>query len=100
MGAVYSISQLQQMIAPVAKRFGVRRIYAFGSYARNEATSKSDLDIRIEKGAIRSLFELADFRLTLEETLAIPVDVVTTDIRDKMFLKGISKDEVLLYDAQ
>ena len=100
MASAYSVNQLQLLIAPVAKRFGVKRVYLFGSYARNEATHKSDLDIRIEKGAIRSLFELADFRLTLEETLAIPVDVVTSDIRDKRFLDAISKDEVLLYDAQ
>ena len=88
------------MVAPVAKQFGIKRVYAFGSYGRNEATSFSDLDIRIEKGAIRSLFQLADFRLTLEEALHIPVDVITSDARDQDFLSTVSKDEVLLYAEQ
>lgn len=100
METAYNVQQLKQIVAPVARQFGVKRVYAFGSYGRNEATVKSDLDIRIEKGAIRSLFELADFRLTLEEQLRIPIDVVTSDMQDKGFLKAITRDEVLLYDEQ
>ncbi len=100
MSEVYTVPQLCSLVAPVAKRFGVKRVYAFGSYGRKQATPLSDLDIRIEKGAISTLFELADFRLTLEETLAIPVDIVTADISDKQFLERIAADEVLLYDEQ
>lgn len=94
---VYTIQQLRELVTPVAKRFGVKRIFIFGSYARQQATSSSDLDIRIEKGDICTLFELADFRLTLEEALSIPVDVVTSDIADKRFLEHITSEEILLY---
>lgn len=100
MSEAYTFPQLRELVAPVAKRFGVKRVYAFGSYGRQQATPSSDLDIRIEKGAIRTLFELADFRLTLEEALSIPVDVVTSDISDKRFLEHIAVDEVLIYDEQ
>lgn len=98
MSEAYTFPQLRELVVPVAKQFGVKRIYAFGSYGRRQATPQSDLDIRIAKGAIRSLFELADFRLTLEEALAILVDVVTADISDKRFLESIASDEVLLFD--
>lgn len=97
MAQIYSINQLRDLVSPVAKQFGVKRVYVFGSYGRKEATAKSDLDLRIDAGNIRSLFELTDFRLTLEERLAMPVDVVTSDIDDRRFLKTISPDEVLLY---
>lgn len=97
MAEIYTLNQLRALVSPVAKQFGVKRVYAFGSYGRNEATAKSDLDLRIDAGKIRSLFELADFRLTLEERLAMPVDVVTSDIDDTRFLNAISPDEVLLY---
>ena len=90
MAQIYSINQLRDLVSPVAKQFGVKRVYVFGSYGRKEATAKSDLDLRIDAGNIRSLFELADFRLTLEERLAMPVDVVTSDIDDGRFLKTIS----------
>ena len=100
MAQIYSINQLRDLVSPVAKQFGVKRVYVFGSYGRKEATAKSDLDLRIDAGNIRSLFELTDFRLTLEERLAMPVDVVTSDIDDRRFLKTISPDEVLLYAEQ
>ena len=100
MAQIYSINQLRDLVSPIARQFGVKRVYAFGSYGRNEATTGSDLDIRIDAGNIRSLFELADFRLTLEEQLAMPVDVVTSDIDDTRFLNAISPDEVLLYAEQ
>ena len=100
MAQIYSINQLRDLVSPVAKQFGVKRVYVFGSYGRKEATAKSDLDLRIDAGNIRSLFELADFRLTLEERLDMPVDVVTSDIDDRRFLKTISPDEVLLYAEQ
>ena len=97
---VYTIQQLRELVTPVAKRFGVKRIFIFGSYARQQATSSSDLDIRIEKGYIRTLFELANFRLTLEEVLSIPVDVVTSAIVDKRFLEHIASEEILLYSDE
>ena len=69
---LYDLEQLRALVAPVAKDFGVRSVYAFGSYGRGQASGESDLDLRIEAGAIRSLFALADFRQTLEERLNIP----------------------------
>ena len=92
---LYDMEQLRALVAPVAKDFGVRSVYAFGSYGRGQANGESDLDLRIEAGAIRSLFALADFRQTLEDRLNIPVDVVTSDIDDRDFLRAIARDEVI-----
>ena len=59
---LYDMEQLRALVAPVAKDFGVRSVYAFGSYGRGQANGESDLDLRIEAGGIRSLFALADDR--------------------------------------
>ena len=61
------------------------------------ASEKSDIDLHIEKGKIRSLFALTGFRLALEDALRLPVDLVTSDISDKNFLRLIADEEVLLY---
>lgn len=98
MKATYTIPQISMMIAPVAKQYGVKRIYLFGSYATNSASVKSDIDIRIDKGKIKSLFTLSDFMLSVEDQLKIPVDIVTTESLDKSFLERIAPDEVLLYE--
>ena len=34
---IYSIYEIQQRIAPVAKQYGVKAVFLFGSYARGEA---------------------------------------------------------------
>ena len=46
-GDVYSINQIQNIVAPIAKRYNVNSVYLFGSYARGEQTSESDIDIMI-----------------------------------------------------
>ena len=55
---IYSVGDLRAIIAPIAARHGVERVYLFGSYARGEATSSSDLDFRVDKGSLRGLFAL------------------------------------------
>lgn len=55
-GKVYSIDELAERIAPIARELGVERIYLFGSYARGEATPDSDVDILIDSGEIDSYF--------------------------------------------
>ena len=93
----YTIEELQRLIAPIARQHGVKSVSLFGSYARNSATAESDVDLLIEKGQLRSLFQLSGFRLAVEDTLRLPVDLVTSEAADQEFVDMISKDKVLLY---
>jgi len=63
----YTIDQLQQIISPIARAYGVRSVSVFGSYSRGDATVSSDVDLKIEKGALRTLFQLSGFRLAVED---------------------------------
>ena len=93
----YSISELQNIISPIAEQHGVKSVSVFGSYAKGNATANSDVDLKIEKGAVKSLFQLSAFRLAVEDALSVSVDLVTNESSDRSFLDIISKDEVLLY---
>lgn len=93
----YSIDDLRRIVAPIARAHGVKRVSLFGSYSRGTPTADSDVDLLIEKGALRSLFQLSGFRLAVEDALHLPVDLVTSESSDRSFLAGIAKDEVLLY---
>lgn len=93
----YTISQIQSIVSPIAKEHGVSSVALFGSYATGRATADSDVDLKIEKGRLRSLFQICGLRLALEDALEVPVDLVTSDSSDKGFLDRIAKDEVLLY---
>ena len=94
---LYTIQELQKIIAPIAKQHGVKSVSVFGSYSRGTASENSDVDLKIEKGQIRTLFQLTGFRIAVEDALQLPVDLVTSESSDSSFLKMIEKDEVLLY---
>ena len=94
---IYTIDEIKSIAAPIAKQHGVAALYLFGSYARGEATSASDLDFRIEKGELRSLLQLAGFQLDLENSFSKKLDVLTTQMLTPQFLSSIRLEEVLIY---
>ena len=96
---IYSVNDLKAIVAPIAAQHGAERIYLFGSYARGEAGSNSDVDLRIDKGQIRGLFALGALYSDLEEKLGKHLDLLTTGSLDPEFLNHIAKEEILLYDA-
>jgi hypothetical protein len=93
----YTIDELKEIVSPIAKAHGVESVSVFGSYAKGTETANSDIDLKIEKGKLRSLFQLSQFRLDVEDALQLAVDLVTSESNDLDFLKMIAKDEVLLY---
>ena len=76
----------------------VERIYLFGSYARNEATEASDIDLCLETGSTFSLFNAGAFVSALEDSLNIPIDMVSQDGLYEFAYKGYLRDRVLLYE--
>lgn len=95
--APYTVDAIRDIVAPIAEMHGVKSVALFGSYAKGTATADSDVDLKIEKGRISSLFQLCGFRLAVEDALSLPVDLVTTEALDAEFLRAIQKEEVLLY---
>lgn len=98
MAGTYTIQELKEIIAPLAQKYGAKRVYLFGSYARRDMTSNSDVDLRVDKGEIRGL-ALAGFLVDLEDALGLKVDLIPTTSLDNQFLSTIQEDEVLLYEA-
>ena len=94
----YSIDEIRTIVSELARQYGAGRVYLFGSYARGDANTESDIDLRIDKGAIRG-FQLGGLASDLEDAFGMPVDLIPTGSLDADFLKSISADEVLLYEA-
>ena len=95
----FTIEEIKEKVIPVAKKYGVKKLWLFGSYARGEADAESDVDFLIDKGKIRGL-QYFGFVLDLEEIFKCHIDVVMTGSSDKEFLAEIKVDEVLLYDEE
>ena len=94
----YTVAEIKEIVSALAAQYGADRIYLFGSYARGDADEDSDIDLRVDKGAIRGL-QLGGLAADLEDALGIPVDLIPTGSLDSKFLNSISDDEVLLYEA-
>ncbi|MBQ6372717.1 MAG: nucleotidyltransferase domain-containing protein [Oscillospiraceae bacterium] len=100
MKQLYTIDQIQSIVVPIVKEHGASSVSLFGSYAKGTADKHSDIDLKIDKGRLKTLFQIIALRLELEDALKKPVDPVTSDSNDKGFLDTISKEEVLLYREQ
>ena len=80
-GSAPSLDELRHRrdeIEKLAARQGAGNVRVFGSVARREAGSGSDLDLLLEMGDRRSLLEQAALQGELEDLFGCPVDVVTT----------------------
>ena len=47
---VLSIADIQKIVKPLAQKYNISEVYIFGSYARSEATSGSDIDFLVFGG--------------------------------------------------
>ena len=67
--AKYTIEDIKTIIEPIARKYGVERVYLFGSYARGEANMNSDIDLRVDKGSLRGMFALCGLYTEIEIAL-------------------------------
>ena len=105
---IYSFHELQTIIVPIMKSYGVKRAWLFGSYAHETADEQSDIDLRIDGGRIKSMFGLGALYEELIQALKKPVDLVTTEALlhkaneqdTRKFRKDIEKYERLIYEER
>ena len=84
---------IREKQSELARRFSVRRIGVFGSFARDRANAKSDVDILVEL-AEPTFDHYMDLKFFLEEALNRSVDLVMADTV-KPRLKPIIGKEVV-----
>lgn len=63
-------------IIDLARRHGAREVRIFGSHARSESTSESDVDLLVSLEPGRDLLDLVAIKQEVEALLKCPVDVV------------------------
>ena len=83
-----------EQILELAHRFGVTNVRIFGSRARGDATSESDLDLLVEYADGTSLLDVIGFEQELEGLLGIKVETVSDRtlhpiIRDRVLAEAI-----------
>lgn len=93
----YSITEISAIVAPIAKKYGVEKVFLFGSRARGETREGSDYDFSIEPGELVDYFEFVSFIEELESVFG-KVDVVSKrTIRKDRFYRNMVSEEILIY---
>lgn len=108
-GMIETVEQIRAKITPVAKRYAVKAVCLFGSYARGEAREDSDIDLLVDTSGMepQSLFSLGALYCDLEEILGKQIDLVTLDAleqparmpSEEVFREVVLKERVCLYHA-
>ena len=92
-----SIEELRSIVAPVAEKYGVDKVYLFGSVVRGDDNENSDYDFYIEADNIRSIFVISGFFQDLREAIGYDIDLISTKRIDSEFLNTIMKEGVTIY---
>ena len=71
------LGRLREHLPGLRRRYGVSELWLFGSYARNEQSQDSDLDVLIEFSETPGLFKFVRLERELSDLVGIEVDLAT-----------------------
>jgi len=85
-------TQQVAVIREIAGKLNPVMVGIFGSYARNEQTEESDLDVLIDFDSRINLLDLIGLEQELSEILGVKVDLITVKSVDERLRPYIQKD--------
>jgi len=87
----------REHIVTILRAHGITHASLFGSYARGEQRTESDIDLLIEPWSGATLLDLARLELALEDALGRHVDLITYDeLHPVMREQALQEQEALL----
>lgn len=95
----FTFEEVCGIVEPIATRYGVKRVYLFGSRARGDNRSDSDYDFCIFLGRINDPLQICGLICDLESALRKKVDVVSEHVLRPEILKEVLTDGRLVYEA-
>jgi hypothetical protein len=91
-------TEIKNIIIRSLQDYDPVRIGVFGSYAREENQSDSDIDILVRFKSTLSLLQLVHIERILSGKLGIKVDLITEgSIKNKIVKESINKDLQIIY---
>jgi len=93
-----TIEELKDKITPIFEESGVSYAGVFGSFARGENTSKSDIDILVSIEKPIGIYEFIGLQQKLEKILGRKVDLISKNNILSEFEHGIYQDLVSVYE--
>ncbi len=96
--SVHEREKIVQQIQDYFADTGVRRVSLFGSLARDEFDSMSDVDLLMEVDEPIGYLKIIEYKLALEEALQRKVDLLTPEGISPKIRLYIQKELKLIYE--
>ena len=90
------LRQQRNEILKLASQHGAHNVRIFGSAARGDASTDSDIDFLVELEPDRTLFDLGALVMDLQDLLDRKIDVITDDSIYWLLRRKILKEAVSL----
>lgn len=97
---IYTIEEIKNMLEELLRDKPVYQVILFGSYAKQKATEKSDVDLIIDTNSELKGFELLKLICQIEEKLQKEIDGFEKYeiIENSLIDKEIKKTGVVVYE--
>jgi hypothetical protein len=94
------IKKARAQLFEIGSKYGIEKIYVFGSIAREEDTPNSDVDFLVEMPETVSMFGVGGFVFDVGELLGVEVDVIPLSVlmqlEDREFAQKVRAEAVPL----
>lgn len=90
--------EIKEKIISILVKHGIKRILVFGSYARNEATPKSDLDLIVDFPEGTSLLDHVGIEMELSEALNMKIDLLSRNGISPYIKDDVLNEAIVIYE--
>ena len=94
---MYNIKEIQSIVKSIATTLPISKVVLVGSYAKNQATEISDIDLVVDGNDLsESYWELL---FKLEDCFSVKIDLMTVrGIKNSCMYENILEGGILLYE--
>ena len=90
--------EIKEKIISILVKHGIKRILVFGSYARNEATPTSDLDLIVDFPEGTSLLDHVGIEIELSEALNMKIDLLSRNSISPYITNKVLRVTIEIYE--
>ncbi|KKQ34956.1 MAG: polymerase, beta domain protein region protein [Candidatus Nomurabacteria bacterium GW2011_GWB1_37_5] len=96
------LKKIKEAISPILEEYGVFYAGIFGSFARGEENSESDVDllVKIRPNKKFSLLDSVDLEYKLTDKIGRKVDLATEGALSKYIKPQVFKDLITIYEGR
>jgi predicted nucleotidyltransferase len=97
---IKEILDLKPKLYEIAAKYGIKKVYVFGSVARGESDQSSDIDLLIDMEEGASAFGIGGFQHEAQMLLGVRIDVIPSyvlpKVKDRYFVESIQSEAIAI----